>query len=794
MPDNDFATPSQLEQQRAMAKALLEESFKTPEGRSGHFTAVSPLAPFAQMAQALVGGLANRRATANEIGMNKNIVIPPAGGDPGAAVPSGPGDVSTAAPDEDTAAPAAYAPLIEDAATKSGLDKALLTRQIKQESGFNPKSRSPAGAMGISQFMPGTARDLGVDPWKPESAIPGQAKYDSDMIAKFGGNTGLGLAAYNWGPGNMQRWLASGANPAAMPTETRNYVKIITGQPIEAWLAKTKAAPQGGPGPQSALGGQALAFSGEPANAPIQMPGSPAAMSTALAGPEAAAGGPAPTGAGGEAPMKMAGGPAPSRMAPGVAPPGGTLGMTPPRPQVSRDQAVQAAIILRTDPTNPVALSTYQAYQMQNQPQMVKDSLGRDWAIGRDGTRQLINPPVTTTTKVEGIEGPVREQLEVGPDGRPYMRRVPSSGAPPAARPAPTAPEEEVPSLKFAPEEKGAEALPAEITKGPEAAAAERKGMLATPPPAAATAAPFAETHLPDAPTGVAPGAEKTPLEDMTMGQKAEWKRQFDLNKAAAQQFNTADTAEVIKSNKAIQDVVKNATQSRDFVGYAQKLLDDPRLQSMLGPGANLKMDWKSFLTLLGNKDAEAQVGLRRAFEKVTSSGIIGTLKSDYGGLGQIRNKEIELSEKATISPTNTVAANKAVLDIADRTIQRHQMVGKLVNLYMQGQRWDKEGNPIKGRTDEKPTFAGMSDVVNKYLEHHPIYDDKVKDTNGKTELDRTLGLFKGSEKTEKKKLKAGELPPGGTVPGEEPSVIVPTGKPGRVLAPHELPPGGTFR
>jgi hypothetical protein len=433
----------------------------------------------------------------------------------------------------------------------------------------------------------------------------------------------------------------------------------------------------------------------------------------------------------------------------------------------------------------------------QNQPQVVKDSLGRDVVVGRDGSQMLINPPVGIKQRIGDIENEPRYTQEIGPDGRPYLRqeRMVGPGGPAAKPAAPAAPAEPVPSLKFAPEDKGAgaEEAPAEITKGPEAAAAERKGMLGTPPPASTAALPFAETHLPNAPTGTESGTEMPDLANMSMAEQAEWKRQFDLNKKAAEQFTTADTAEVIKSNKEIQNVTRTATQARDFVGIAQKLLADPRLQAMVGPGNALKYDWKSFLTFFGNQDAEAQRGLVDEFKKVTSSGIIGTLKSDYGGLGQIRNKEIELSEKATISPNNTVAANLAVLDIASRTIQRHQMVGKLFNLYMQGQRWDADGNPVEGKTTEKPTFAGASEVINKYLENHPIYDDKVKDAGGKTELDRTLGLFKGSEKTEKKKLKAGELP-SGDKPGEktvEASIPGATGKPPKILAPHELAPGG---
>lgn len=130
-----------------------------------------------------------------------------------------------------------YQPTIDAAAQKYGINPVLLGRQIHQESGFDPNAVSSAGATGIAQFMPGTARQYGVNPRDPNSSIEGAAHYMSDLNRQFGGNYGLALAGYNWGPGNVAAWMSSGANPAAMPPETRNYVQAITGQPIEKWLA-----------------------------------------------------------------------------------------------------------------------------------------------------------------------------------------------------------------------------------------------------------------------------------------------------------------------------------------------------------------------------------------------------------------------------------------------------------------------------------------------------------------------------------------------------------------------------
>lgn len=130
---------------------------------------------------------------------------------------------------------APYQGMIQTSAAKYGLDPTLLTRQLAQESGFHERAVSGAGAAGIAQFMPETARRYGVDVFNPQSSIEGQAHYMSDLSKQFGGNMGLALAGYNWGEKNVAAWIASGANPASMPAETRNYVRSITGIPIEAW-------------------------------------------------------------------------------------------------------------------------------------------------------------------------------------------------------------------------------------------------------------------------------------------------------------------------------------------------------------------------------------------------------------------------------------------------------------------------------------------------------------------------------------------------------------------------------
>jgi hypothetical protein len=115
----------------------------------------------------------------------------------------------------------------------------------RETSGFNPKAVSPAGAQGIAQFMPGTAARYGVNVWDPASSIEGAAHYLSDLSSRYGGNMGLMAAGYNWGEGNVDKWLAGKGKP---PSETTNYVSAITGHSIDEWKADPRL-PLGSTGP-----------------------------------------------------------------------------------------------------------------------------------------------------------------------------------------------------------------------------------------------------------------------------------------------------------------------------------------------------------------------------------------------------------------------------------------------------------------------------------------------------------------------------------------------------------------
>jgi hypothetical protein len=127
----------------------------------------------------------------------------------------------------DSAAPSAqlaavpYANLFSQAGARYGVDPSLLAAVASQESGFDARAVSPAGAEGLMQFMPSTARGLGVNPSDPASSINGAARYLSGLQGQFG-STSLALAAYNAGPGAVSRY--GGIPPYA---QTQNYVRAV---------------------------------------------------------------------------------------------------------------------------------------------------------------------------------------------------------------------------------------------------------------------------------------------------------------------------------------------------------------------------------------------------------------------------------------------------------------------------------------------------------------------------------------------------------------------------------------
>ncbi len=115
---------------------------------------------------------------------------------------------------------------IQYAAARYGISGALVDAVAWQESRYNHRARSSVGAIGVMQLMPGTARQLGVtDPTNLHENIMGGAAYLRKQLDRFGNNVPLALAAYNAGPGAVQKY--GGIPPYR---ETRNYVRQIMGR------------------------------------------------------------------------------------------------------------------------------------------------------------------------------------------------------------------------------------------------------------------------------------------------------------------------------------------------------------------------------------------------------------------------------------------------------------------------------------------------------------------------------------------------------------------------------------
>lgn len=115
-----------------------------------------------------------------------------------------------------------YRNIIARRAMEMGLDPQLMLRLARQESNFNPSAKSPKGARGLFQLMPGTAKELGVDPDDPLQNIEGGLRYFRQQLDKYG-DVPTALAAYNAGPGRADRYGAD------VPfEETQNYIRTIT--------------------------------------------------------------------------------------------------------------------------------------------------------------------------------------------------------------------------------------------------------------------------------------------------------------------------------------------------------------------------------------------------------------------------------------------------------------------------------------------------------------------------------------------------------------------------------------
>lgn len=143
--------------------------------------------------------------------------------------------------------PGSFKALFQAAADREGLDENLVQAVAQAESGFRPDARSSAGAIGVMQLMPTTAKALGVDPYDPAANIAGGAKYLKAMLDRFG-SIPLALAAYNAGPNAVEKY---GGIPPYQETQT--YVNRVM------QLAQLSEHDKTGAGKEDEHGGQPIA-------------------------------------------------------------------------------------------------------------------------------------------------------------------------------------------------------------------------------------------------------------------------------------------------------------------------------------------------------------------------------------------------------------------------------------------------------------------------------------------------------------------------------------------------------
>ncbi len=748
-----YATPAQINATREYATALMGSPQKMPIGHwaQGMNAVVNALLGRQQFNNVGQQEFASRMADTMRAKQDPLGIAPPAQPNPGS--PGGTGSSFNDAAPTGAAAPKpgqssdVITQKISQAAAKYGVPASEVLRIAKLESntGRN-QSTSPKGAIGTMQLMPGTATDLGVDPYDQDQNIDGGVRYYAQMRKKFG-DPDMAAAAYNAGPGRMDKVLAGKSN---MPGETQRYVQNFHG------AGASDAGPQGG---------SAMAFDGSPAGAPTSAANAPGAIAAALAGGnpniQAAARGAAPRGA-----APVAGGPptvATGTNIPGSYPVHVDPRFLPVRPRVN-DQQYGWGMLPWQNPL--IQDQTLSNYTMQNQP-IQMDVPGGHAVLDRSGQGFAVPTLEKGTLKAGDIEVP--GTYRVGPDGQTFLPIQSGGGAMPGGRPAQAPTGGRDPVLDGAPSiAPGSQGAPATTSgtpgKGSEnvTSKANQYAALDTGTATDASRNPVAQgmPKIPDSagPLGVlppgtnsavaslgsgAPGGGQTPSpnaggpgpagapppqagaqrvaqsvipqfmwdakqqsQDMAVRQKEREEMATGTAKGFVKRYDDANRAGML------------AEQGLPALQKARTLMDDPRYSSgFFGP---LGMDWQRFKAALGG-DPQGAVA-NEVVDKIISGNIVEDMKIMLQGLGQVRNAEIGLLTRATANIYNTPAANKAVLEMMMKVHQRAATLGDMAQRYAQGIRWDNKGQPYRASATPTGLDYGWDHAQQQFLKNNPIF------------------------------------------------------------------------
>lgn len=182
--------------------------------------------------------------------------------------------------------------------------------------------------------------------------------------------------------------------------------------------------------------------------------------------------------------------------------------------------------------------------------------------------------------------------------------------------------------------------------------------------------------------------------------------------------------------------VAEKAQTSLPTLTLLRQMIEDPNLYQ--GIFADPILDWNRFKAAIGSKGGERAAALMQTMEKVRSGQIITDLKTQLGGLGQVRVEEIKLVNRASASVYNTREANRAVLDLAIRNNEQVTALSELHSKYIQGYQFDKNGNEVLGPDGApvigdpgKASAAGLQRLKLDWLKAHPmISPEQIKEYN----------------------------------------------------------------